>query len=370
VFILDERLDLLHGDDAPREIFEIAQRTLEAGGEISERAGMLHLLARPVAAADGSRVVVVAVHHSPPRLIHLIEPKALAWRLGILFLVVGGLSFWLARTLSSPVPPLRAATRALSDGDLSARVEASVTRRRDEIGQLARDFDAMAERIEGLVASQQRLLRDVSHELRSPLARLVVALELARSRAGDEAGGALDRIEREAGRLEVLIGQLLLLERLEAGEVDGVETVVDLGALLADVVADAGFEAEGEGTEVGFEGRGRVRGREGLLRSAFDNILRNAVHHTEPGSVVDVRLDVGGGDAVITIRDRGPGVPDDELERIFDPFYRVGEARDRASGGTGLGLAIAARAVRAHGGTIAASNHTDGGLQVTIRLPA
>lgn len=371
VFVLDDQARLVHGDDAPPEVFEIAQRTLDTGVEASERAGMLHLLARPVTAADGSRVVVVAAHDSPPRLIHLIEPKALAWRLGVLFLVVGGLSFWLARYLSSPVPPLRAATRALKDGDLSARVEGRVTKRRDEIGELARDFDAMAERIEGLVASQRRLLRDVSHELRSPLARLVVALELARSRAGDEAGGALDRIEREAARLEELIGQLLLLERLEAGEVDGEETAIDLGSLVGDVVADAGFEATADGTEVRFGGgAARIVGREGLLRSAFDNILRNAVHHTGGGSVVDVELDTEDGDAVVSIRDRGPGVAEEELEKIFDPFYRVGEARDRASGGAGLGLAIAARAVRVHGGRISAQNHPEGGLLITVHLPA
>jgi two-component system sensor histidine kinase CpxA len=299
-----------------------------------------------------------------------MEPRALALRLGVLILVVGGLSFWLARNLTSPMGPLRSATRRLSRGDLSARVEGNVGRRRDEIGELARDFDAMAERIEALVGSQQRLLRDVSHELRSPLARLVVALELARSRAGDGATKSLDRIEREAGRLDELIGQLLLLERLEAGAVEGDMVSLDLVGLIAEVAADAGFEAAADGTEVRFEVTDgpSVSCRPELLRSAFDNVIRNAVHHTEPGSVVDVTLATDDGGVTVEIRDHGPGVSEADLERIFEPFYRVEEARDRASGGVGLGLAIAARAMSAHGGAIGAKNHPGGGLVVTVKL--
>lgn len=372
VYVLDETGAEIRGDGATKEVFEIADRALKEGEEISERSGVLHLIARPVEDPDGRRFVVVATHLNPPRLIHLLDPEALSWRLAILVLVVGGLSFWLARTLTSPMVPLRRATRRLSSGDLSARVGGNVGRRRDEIGELAREFDAMAERIEGLVESQQRLLRDVSHELRSPLARLVVALELARGRAGEAAAGPLDRIEREAGRLDELIGQLLLLERLEAGTAEQEAMAVDLDGLLADVVADAGFEAASGGTEVRFEGGSgcRVVGRELLLRSAFDNVIRNAVHHTEPGTTVEVELETDDDALIVAVRDHGSGVPEDEIAKIFEPFYRVGEARDRATGGTGLGLAIAARAVRAHGGSIGAENHPEGGLVVTVRLPA
>jgi len=183
------------------------------------------------------------------------------------------------------------------------RVEGRVTRRRDEIGQLARDFDAMAGRIEGLVESQRRLLRDVSHELRSPLARLVVALELARTRAGESAAGALDRIGREAARLEELISHLLLLERLEAGTAEGDEVEVDLAALVAEVASDAAFEAAADGVEVRFGGGGdgRVRGRPDLLRSAFENVVRNAVRHTGPGTAVDVELRADDGGATVTV---------------------------------------------------------------------
>jgi len=372
LFVIGEDGAELRGGGAPPEVHHVAERALVEQREQTERIGALYLIARPVADPGGRRVAVVAAHHSPPRLVHLLDPKALSWRFGVLVLVVGALSFWLARYLSSPVAPLRSAARRLSGGDLTARVEGKVARRRDEIGELARDFDAMAERIEALVDSQQRLLRDVSHELRSPLARLVVALELARSRAGEDAAVPLDRIEREAERLEELIGRLLLLERLEAGGAKDVSGEVDLAALLVEVVADAGFEAAADGIEVRFDSSDecRITGRSTLLRSAFDNVIRNAVHHTDPGSSVDVVLATNDRDSIVTIGDHGPGVPAAELDRIFEPFYRVDEARDRVSGGVGLGLAIAARAVRVHGGTIEAENHPDGGLVVKVRLPA
>lgn len=372
IFVLDEDGRDRRGRPVPPEVVEIAGRAVAAGREVSERTGTLYLLARPVSDGDGSRLVAVAAHHRPPRLVHLLEPRALAWRLGILVVIVGALSFWLARYLSSPVAPLRRATRRLSGGDLTARVEGRVTRRRDEIGELARDFDAMAERIEVLVGSQRRLLRDVSHELRSPLARLAVALELARTRSGDGAVSALDRIELEIARLDELVGRLLLLQRLEAGV--GVEAAepFDLRALLAEVVEDAGFEAAAAGRSVTLQTitlSPTVVGDPGLLRSAFENLVRNAVHHTGPGSSVEVGLAAAGDAVEVTVRDHGHGVPDEDLDRIFEPFARVDETRDRSSGGVGLGLAIAARAIRAHGGAVRAANHPDGGLVVTVRLP-
>lgn len=371
IFVLDENAAVLRGGSAPPEVVDLSRRTLTADEEIIERSGMLHLVGRPVTAPTGERVAVVAAHHSPPRLVHLLEPKALAWRLGVLFLVVGGLSFWLARALSSPIAPLRSATRRLSSGDLSARAGAKAARRRDEIGQLARDFDAMAERIEALVGSQRRLLRDVSHELRSPLARLVVALELARAKAGPDAARALDRIECEAVRLDELVGQLLLLERLEGGAGEGRREDLDLSELVAGVVGDAGFEAASEGREIRYSSPGPCgfTGLQDLLRSAFDNVVRNAVLHTPPDASVEVELRRAEGGFEVVVRDRGPGVADADLERIFEPFHRVEEARERSSGGVGLGLAIARRAVAAHGGTLRARARQGGGLEVVAFLP-
>ena len=372
IFVLDENGAEVRGLPAPPEVAKAARRAAAEGEEQAQRAGALYLVARPVVDPEGRTLVVVAAHRSPPRLVNLLEPEALAWRLAVLVAVVGAVSFGLARYLSSPMGVLRRATRRLSDGDLSTRVGGAVARRRDEIGQLARDFDAMAERLEALVGAQRRLLGDVSHELRSPLARLVVALELARGRAGEDAAEPLDRIGREADRLDRLVAQLLLLERLESGAAAGEKEPVDLTGLLAEVADDAAFEAAADSREVRLEAAGAVTvsGFPDLLRSVFENVLRNAVRHTRAGSAVEIALAVADDAVEVSVTDRGPGVAESELERIFEPFFRVEEARDRASGGTGLGLAIAARAVRAHGGTIAAANHPDGGLVVTVRLPA
>jgi two-component system sensor histidine kinase CpxA len=328
-------------------------------------------MARPASDPEGRQLVVVAALHRPPTLVDLIEPGALAIRLGATMLVMGALSFWLARYFSAPVRTLRRATQQLSSGDLSARVGGPVDRRRDEIGGLARDFDAMAERLEALLAGQRRLLRDVSHELRSPLARLVVALELARDREDAKGNESLDRIGREAERMDGLIGQLLLLERLEAGRPEGQEEEIDLSEVLAEVVEDAAFEARSFGRKVELEPPPPcpMKGHPDLLRSAFDNVLRNALRHTGEGTTVLVSLAVANDVAEVIVRDSGPGVPVDDLGVIFEPFSRIAEARERATGGAGLGLAITKTAIEIHGGSVSADNLEEGGLEVLMRLP-
>jgi two-component system sensor histidine kinase CpxA len=225
------------------------------------------------------------------------------------------------------------------------------------------------------VKAQQRLLGDISHELRSPLARLGVALGLARQRSGTEANGALDRIERESDNLNEMISQLLTLTRLESGTDSRKRTEVNLAALVREVADDADFEARSvnRAVQVVSSDDCSINGVEELLRSAVENVVRNAVRYTPEGTAVEVALrkQNGGTDnfAVISVRDRGKGVPEDALERIFRPFYRTEDARDRQSGGgTGLGLAIAERAVRMHGGSVQAVNAADGGLAVEMRL--
>ena len=372
VFVIDADGRELQARVAPEPVTDLARRVHVSGSEEALRRGGLHMVAQPVTDPEGRPLVVVGTLHRPPGPIDLLEPKALGWRLALLALFVGVLSLWLARYLSAPVGALRGATLRLSEGDLSARVGEPVNRRRDEIGQLAQDFDAMAGRLENLVGSQRRLLRDVSHELRSPLARLTVALQLARERDGVRAAEALDRIERETGRLDDLIGQLLLLERLEvrAPETEAVE--FDLGALLNEVVDDASFEASAANRAVEFEvvSLCPMKGYPALIRSALDNVIRNAVRYTREGTSVEVRLDFAGQGSKIAIRDHGPGVPEENLETLFEPFSRVADARERSSGGAGLGLAIARRAIEVHDGTVTAQNHRDGGLEVTVCLPS
>jgi len=271
---------------------------------------------------------------------------------------------------------LQSAARQLGSGDLSTRVDSRLRQRQDEFGELGRDFDRMAERIEQLLRSQRRLLGDISHELRSPLARLLVALELARKKAGTEAGGALDRIERESDRMNELIGQLLRLTRLEADAALPEKRPVALQSLIQEVAEDADFEAQGQGREVGVTvplcEPCSCLGSAEMLRSAIENIVRNAVHYTTEETSVEISLlapKTPSSMATITVRDHGSGVPEEAVDDLFRPFYRVDDARARQSGGIGLGLAITQRIVQLHQGEVHARNADEGGLLVEIRLP-
>ena len=227
----------------------------------------------------------------------------------------------------------------------------------------------MAERIESLITSQQRLSQDVSHELRSPLARMNVALEIAKQRSNGASAAALARIEKESGQLNEMISRLLTLTRLESGAEKFESQDVDLTGLLEHIAADADFEANAKGRSVKIVSMDacRISGSESLIKSAVENVLRNAVKYTAEGTAVEVALRRAGGRAQLTVRDFGGGVPENELDKLFQPFYRVSESRERKTGGIGLGLAIAERAIKAHKGSIAARN-SDGGLTVTIEL--
>ena len=319
--------------------------------------------------------------HPPPGFLacragprHPLRTELGLVRLGITVLV-GGLVCWLlARHLTRPIRELQVASARLARGDFAVEIDRRTLARRDELAALARDFVQMAAKLKTLLDAQRQLLRDVSHELRSPLARLQVAAALARRKGAGLVDGEVDRIELETARVDELIGQLLTLMRLEA--VDGAlpTDTVDLSGLLETVARDAEFEAAALG--VGVKARIApglcVRGSADLLRSAVDNIVRNALRHTAPHSRVALTaaLDPGSSRLVVTVRDHGPGVPDAMLERIFDDFVRVDEAREQRTGGTGLGLAIARAGVKAHGGGIVARNIATGGLEVQIRLPA
>ena len=295
--------------------------------------------------------------------------------LGLAILVSGFVCYFLAGYLTSDVRRLRAATQQLAAGDLNARAEAPRGRRRDEIAELVRDFNTMAARLQDLMEAQARLLKDISHELRSPLARLSVALGLATQRSGPEALGALERIEREANRLNELIGRLLTLARLEGGE-DGLRrTEISMDELVRDIALDADFEAQTRHCRVVcvIQDEITVLGNASLLHSAVENVVRNAMRHTHDGTEVEIRLACesgeGGEQAVVRVTDHGPGVPPEALEKLFRPFYRLDDARGRETGGVGLGLAITERAVRLHGGTVRAANRPQGGLMVEMRLP-
>jgi two-component system sensor histidine kinase CpxA len=235
-----------------------------------------------------------------------------------------------------------------------------------------RDFNRMAERIEKLMTAQKQLVRDVSHELRSPLARLNVALGIARREATPAATLALDRIEQEAERLNCMIGEMLTLSLLESGGERFEQERFDLDEMADEVVGDADFEAAGSDRHVQYKSNGplMLSGNREMLRRALENVVRNAIRYTDHGTAVEVSLEREGAEhVVIRVRDHGPGLPEEALTEIFRPFYRSAEARDRQSGGAGIGLAITERAVRLHSGEVKAANAADGGLMITMRLP-
>jgi two-component system sensor histidine kinase CpxA len=311
--------------------------------------------------------------------------------LGIAVILSGLVCYLLSWSVTSPVTRLRKAAQSLAAGDLSARAGAPVRGRRDELTGLMRDFDRMAERIEGLVDSQSRLLKDVSHELRSPLARLSVALGLARQRITPEVAPeleiALNRIELEADRLNQLIQRLLTISRLESGTGGLRKTRLSLRELVEQVAHDAEYETPGrrcrvttpaDATDTGENKYDEflVEADPDLLRSAVENAVRNATRYTAEGTTVEVRLErpqaPNGkeGEIIVRVLDSGPGVPEEALPKIFEPFYRLDDARNRQTGGAGLGLSIADRAIRLHGGQLRASNRKEGGLEIEIRIPA
>jgi signal transduction histidine kinase len=348
---------------------ELVGRALSSDAVEIDNQGETALSARRLSLPNGERYVFIVRWERPRFTPFFGESPWRYFRYGALLLTAFLLCWALARYLSSPIGKLRRATQKLADGDLSTRVGSKVGRRRDELASLAKDFDVMAERIETLITSQKRLSRDVSHELRSPLARMNVALEIAKQKSNGETSPVLQRIENESQRLNEMISRLLTLSKLETGSKDFDRRELNLRTLVEQVSADADFEANAKGRSVKVIHADdcRVVGSESLIRSAVENVLRNAVRYTKEGTAVDVSLSNGNERAVVRILDHGSGVPDAELENLFRPFYRVGEARDRGSGGTGLGLAIAEQAILAHDGTISARNEGDG-LVVELTL--
>jgi signal transduction histidine kinase len=278
------------------------------------------------------------------------------------------MSLLLARYVSAPIVRLQKASRALAAGALDTRVGAPSTKRRDEVGTLARDFDAMAERIQELITAKETLLRDVSHELRSPLARIRMALALAERRASEASRPDLARIEREAERLDALVGQVMTLTRLRTTDAPR-RDILRLDALVREVVDDARFECPDAKVEYTAPNEVSLRGDADGLKSAIENVVRNAMIYGDRAKPIEVKLESDAALARVRVLDRGPGVPEAELERIFEPFYRTDKSRDHRQDGQGIGLAITSRVTELHGGKVTARNRAEGGLEIAIELP-
>jgi two-component system sensor histidine kinase CpxA len=351
------------------EIVARALATDEAERVVSREAT---LLARRTTSESGKQYVVIWEAPRPLRWSTDLRSARLL-RLSAPLFTSGAICFLLTWYITKPIRTLRGAAREFGAGDLSVRVSGHrELQRRDDLSELAGEFDRMAARIEASIASRQQLLADISHELRSPLARLSLALDLARRRVGDDVPEH-QRIELEIQRLNALIEQLLTLARLE-GHADRPQLEkVDLRELVREVAEDAQFEAEGVNRSVFIEQEcdASVHGNRALLRSAIENVVRNAIRHAPEHSAVVIRMQrmTPNSRLAIVVRDQGAGVPTQSLARLFEPFFRVDDARERATGGVGLGLAITRQALVAHGGSASARNLPDGGLEVSLELP-
>lgn len=331
----------------------------------------LYLAVQPVQGADGRTRQLVAMSRTHTRLHqHTRQTILLAVQAALSLLLVGVIGWWIARSVAQPVAALRAATRRMAAGELSTRVHWKNGRGRDELAQLAGDFDAMAERIEALVAHDRGVLQDLSHELRSPLARLQLLLDFARrSRDPDEAAGYFARAEQEIERLDRMTGEMLALSRLEGGLPGDQRESVDLSEVVRHAVGQAALEASTRGVALACEAGGAVvvDGSAQLLERAIDNLLGNALKFSDPGGTVELRVRAVGREAELCVRDHGPGVPEAELTSLFRPFFRGSNAA-RAEG-QGLGLGIVQRVAHVHGGQVAARNAEGGGLEVCLHLP-
>ncbi len=297
-----------------------------------------------------------------------LEPLLLPMLAGSVVSLV--FAFGLARHFSRPIRRLRTAFEQVAEGRLGTRIGAAAGPGLDELAELGRGFDRMAARLQGMIETQDRLLHDVSHELRSPLARLQVTADLMRQQPQRQQE-LLQRIERDTGRMDALIGELLTLARLDASDAAQDEDI-ELGALVRSVIDDAAIEAQAKGCPLLLEAdataaAAATRGRARLLQRAVENVVRNAIAYSPAGQPVTLSANCEQGQWTLTIRDQGPGVAEADLLRIFEPFFRSGARRGHE--GWGLGLAIAARVLQAQGGHIAAANRVQGGLEVSLSLP-
>jgi two-component system sensor histidine kinase CpxA len=334
-----------------------------------------HIAAYKFVSASGHPYILMLFLKSDLRRIgDVLMGDGLPFSISLIVLVTL-LCLGLAYHIASPIHSIQSTARKVAQGDLQARVPPSVSRRHDEVAALAKDFDSMVSRLDSLIQTQKRLLNSVSHELRSPLARINISLALLRNRFAADSDDLFQRLDRDVVRIDLLMAQLLTLSRLESGFSSAEREDVDFAQLVQEVAADANFEAQALGKSVNFQTAGSIILRNAdphALRSACENIIRNAVRFTRPGSDVQIVLDVDRSTpeplALLSVRDQGPGVPDDSLQAIFQPFYRINRDTE-ATGGNGLGLAIASEAIHLHRGTIRAENLRPTGLEIIIQLP-
>jgi signal transduction histidine kinase len=275
-----------------------------------------------------------------------------------------------------PIHSIQTAARSVATGDLKARVAPAVSKRRDELAALAIDFDSMVDRLETLIRAQKDLLSSVSHEIRSPLARINLSLAILKKEWSGNSQDMLYQLESDVDRIDLLMGQLLTLSRFEAGLSSAEREDVSISQILEEVTANGDFEAKATGKSVSLHADGSAYLKDAdphALRSAFENIIRNAIRFSRPNTNIGVSLKIYANSpksaALVAVRDHGPGVPEESLQAIFQPFVQLASNDPSGESHNGLGLAIASEAIRMHGGAITAVNLPGGGLEVRVKLP-
>src|SRR5271169_5478068 len=365
-WLLDAAGRELSGRPMPEEIREYAQRALRHEGMVRPDEAVF-----VVATATTARGTYLFIgEFIPPGLSERV-PGDIIWVLKLGTIISALMCLVIAHYLSKPIERLRNATNELARGNLDIRVGATIGNRSDEIADLVRDFDSMAGELRNQIQSERNLLSGVSHELRSPIARMRLALALARVADRPEREEMLDRIEQDTIQLDSMLERILTVARLENGQYKPKFESLSLNDVVDDVLDDARFEAAATDTTVNYrdDAMVQVSGDPGLLRSAIENVVRNAIFYSGHGGTIDVCLRVEDGQAILAIRDNGKGVPEEALPLLFKPFYRVDDARGTNTGGMGLGLAIVRNAVAIHGGSVSARNVSPHGLEVELRLP-
>jgi signal transduction histidine kinase len=364
-----DRLNTYYG--AEHFLTDALGRDLVDGGDRSALLADVTSFDGPPRRSGDREILARSLRDGRYRFLVVLEPRrgprAILPYFGAVVLVIAVLGYILAVHLVAPLGRLREAVDRFGKGDLSARDRST---RKDEIGALSRAFDEMAGQIETLRSAELRLLQDVSHELRSPLARFGFNLELARTGSVEDREAAFGRVKKDFDRLSGLVDELLQLTCAEGDPSSRNLQEVRLDDLLGDLAEDCAPEAEAKGCRlaVRMDGPARLTGDRELLRRAIENVMRNAIRHAPEATPVEVDLSRHSGIATISVRDHGPGVPEESLEAIFRPFFRIGDDRSRSSGGAGLGLSIARRSIELHQGYVGA-NHAQPGLRVTIGLP-
>lgn len=374
IFLLSNSGEIIGTRTPPANVVQVSKNLLDdrLPSEGIFKTGKL-IVSHEILSTSGTYYRLAAVSEKPIPTYVRIPWEALTIRLALAALISGMICYLLSRYLTQPLRSLGTAAKLIAKGKLNTRVGHFRGHNKDEIADLSNEFDRMAEQLETLVTSKERLLQDISHELRSPLARLQIAIELGKKKTDQLADSEFKRMELECSRLNKLIGEILNFARMEKSTTDLNLSQVDLTSLLSEIVKDANYEFKKEAIQIKIESMEpcSLFIDKRLIYRAIENVVRNASHYSPPDQPVLIRVHFSHNKKFlcISIKDKGPGVPEDQLKTIFNPFYRVDISRTKKTGGYGLGLAIAAKAVELHQGEILASNNPDGGLTVDILLP-